>query len=140
MAIAGECRIEFPARTTYTDPPIAQVGIAEEESADDGKRPLGGSTFYASRSASDRESRDLRPDEGLRRCQTKRVLGAMIFGVGGNEAIHFVLNIMYADKPYTTITNAVHFHPTVSELILACQAAQNWTLRANRIDRTSSIW
>jgi len=36
--------------------------------------------------------------------RTKRVLGAMIFGVDGDEAIHSVLGIMYADEPYTTIT------------------------------------
>jgi pyruvate/2-oxoglutarate dehydrogenase complex dihydrolipoamide dehydrogenase (E3) component len=49
--------------------------------------------------------------------ETKRILGAMIFGTGGDEAIHSILDIMYADKAYTTITNAVHIHPTVAELI-----------------------
>ena len=44
-------------------------------------------------------------------------MGAMFFGVGGDEAIHSILDIMYTDKPYTTITNAVHIHPTVAELI-----------------------
>jgi hypothetical protein len=31
--------------------------------------------------------------------------------------VHSLLDVMYAGKPYTTITNAVHIHPTVSELI-----------------------
>ena len=49
--------------------------------------------------------------------QTDRILGAMIFGVGGDEAIHCILDVMYADKPYTTLKGAVHIHPTVAELI-----------------------
>ena len=46
-----------------------------------------------------------------------RILGAAILGTGGDEAIHCVLDVMYADKPYTVIQRAVHIHPTVSELI-----------------------
>jgi pyruvate/2-oxoglutarate dehydrogenase complex dihydrolipoamide dehydrogenase (E3) component len=48
---------------------------------------------------------------------TKEILGAAILGVGGDEAIHCILDIMYARAPYTTIQRAVHIHPTVSELI-----------------------
>ena len=44
-------------------------------------------------------------------------MGAAILGTGGDEAIHSILDVMYADKPYTTIQRAVHIHPTVSELI-----------------------
>jgi pyruvate/2-oxoglutarate dehydrogenase complex dihydrolipoamide dehydrogenase (E3) component len=49
--------------------------------------------------------------------ETKKILGAAILGVGGDEAIHCVLDVMYADAPYTTIQRAVHIHPTVAELI-----------------------
>jgi pyruvate/2-oxoglutarate dehydrogenase complex dihydrolipoamide dehydrogenase (E3) component len=48
---------------------------------------------------------------------SRRILGASILGVGGDEAIHSILDIMYAKAPYTTIQRAVHIHPTVSELI-----------------------
>ena len=48
---------------------------------------------------------------------TKRIMGAAILGTGGDEAIHSILDMMYADKPYTVIQRAVHIHPTVSELI-----------------------
>ena len=40
-----------------------------------------------------------------------------ILGVGGDEVIHCILDIMYAKAPYTVIQRAVHIHPTVSELI-----------------------
>ena len=37
--------------------------------------------------------------------------------VGGDEVIHSILDVMYADAPYTVISRAVHIHPTVTELI-----------------------
>ncbi len=49
--------------------------------------------------------------------ETKQILGAAILGVGGDEAIHSILDVMYAKAPYTVILRAVHIHPTVSELI-----------------------
>jgi pyruvate/2-oxoglutarate dehydrogenase complex dihydrolipoamide dehydrogenase (E3) component len=45
------------------------------------------------------------------------ILGAAILGTGGDEAIHSVLDVMYAKSPYTVIQRAMHIHPTVSELI-----------------------
>jgi pyruvate/2-oxoglutarate dehydrogenase complex dihydrolipoamide dehydrogenase (E3) component len=49
--------------------------------------------------------------------QTQEILGAAILGTGGDEAIHSILDVMYARAPYTVIRRAVHIHPTVSELI-----------------------
>jgi pyruvate/2-oxoglutarate dehydrogenase complex dihydrolipoamide dehydrogenase (E3) component len=46
-----------------------------------------------------------------------RIPGAAILGTGGDEAIHSILDVIYARAPYTTIQRAVHIHPTVSELI-----------------------
>lgn len=48
---------------------------------------------------------------------TDKILGAAILGIEGDEIIHSILDIMYANEPYTTIKRAVHIHPTVSELI-----------------------
>ena len=48
---------------------------------------------------------------------TKQILGAAILGVGGDEVVHSILDVMYAKAPYTLIQRAVHIHPTVSELI-----------------------
>ena len=49
--------------------------------------------------------------------ETKQILGASILGLGGDEVIHSILDIMYAKAPYTVLQRAVHIHPTVSELI-----------------------
>lgn len=49
--------------------------------------------------------------------QTQRFLGAAVLGIGGDEIIASVTNLMAADVPYTVFKNAVHIHPTVTELI-----------------------
>lgn len=48
---------------------------------------------------------------------TDRILGVSILGVGGDEIVSSILNVMYANKPYTLIRDSVQIHPTVSELI-----------------------
>ena len=49
--------------------------------------------------------------------ETKEILGAAILGTGGDEAVHCVLDLMYAKAPYTLLQRAMHIHPTVSEFI-----------------------
>jgi pyruvate/2-oxoglutarate dehydrogenase complex dihydrolipoamide dehydrogenase (E3) component len=49
--------------------------------------------------------------------ESKKILGASILGTGGDEAIHCILDTMYARQDYTTLQRAMHIHPTVSELI-----------------------
>ena len=49
--------------------------------------------------------------------ETQEILGAAILGVGGDEVIHSILDVMYAKAPYTVIQRAMHIHPTVSELV-----------------------
>jgi hypothetical protein len=31
--------------------------------------------------------------------------------------VHVLLDVMYAKAPYTVVSRAVHFHPTVAELL-----------------------
>ncbi len=49
--------------------------------------------------------------------ETKRILGAALLGVSGDEVVHSLLDVMYADAPYSVIARAMHIHPTVTELI-----------------------
>jgi pyruvate/2-oxoglutarate dehydrogenase complex dihydrolipoamide dehydrogenase (E3) component len=48
---------------------------------------------------------------------SKQILGASILGTSGDEAIHTILDIMYARAPFTVMQRAMHIHPTVSELL-----------------------
>jgi len=49
--------------------------------------------------------------------ETHEILGAALLGTGCDEAVHSILDVMYAKAPYTVIQRAMHIHPTVSELI-----------------------
>jgi pyruvate/2-oxoglutarate dehydrogenase complex dihydrolipoamide dehydrogenase (E3) component len=49
--------------------------------------------------------------------ETKQILGAAILGVGGDEVIHSILDVMSAKAPYTTLQRTMHIHPTVAELV-----------------------
>ena len=51
-------------------------------------------------------------DEG-----SERILGAAILGVEGDEVVHVIAANMYAKVSYKVLQQAVHAHPTVSELI-----------------------
>jgi pyruvate/2-oxoglutarate dehydrogenase complex dihydrolipoamide dehydrogenase (E3) component len=48
---------------------------------------------------------------------SKQILGASILGVGGDEVIHSIIDLMYAKAPYKVMQRAMHNHPTVSELL-----------------------
>ena len=48
---------------------------------------------------------------------TREILGASFLGTSGDEAIHCVLDVMYAKAPYPVLQRSVHIHPTVAEFI-----------------------
>ena len=107
----------IPAHAMYIDPPLAQVGMTEREVRDAGRPALIG-TRPMSKVGRAREKGET---QGFMKIlvdeESKKILGATILGTGGDEAIHCILDTMYAGAPYTTLTHAVHIHPTVSELI-----------------------
>lgn len=49
--------------------------------------------------------------------ETDKILGATFLGTGADEYIHTIIDQMYAGQKYDTIRDAVHIHPTVSELL-----------------------
>ncbi len=49
--------------------------------------------------------------------ENERILGAALLGIGCDEIVHSLLDVMYAKAPYGVIQRAMHIHPTVSELI-----------------------
>jgi len=107
----------IPVRATYSDPPLAQVGMTEEEARASGRELLIGKRPMTSVARAIEKGETFGFMKAIVDAKTRRILGATIFGVGGDEAIHCILSTMYADQPYTTLTHAVHIHPTVAELI-----------------------
>jgi len=105
------------AYAVFIDPPLARCGMTEAE-VRNSKRPA-----LIGRREMKRVSRAVEKGETLGfmkilvDAETKLILGASILGTGGDEAIHCILDTMYAGAPYTVMQRAVHIHPTVSELI-----------------------
>jgi pyruvate/2-oxoglutarate dehydrogenase complex dihydrolipoamide dehydrogenase (E3) component len=105
------------AYALYIDPPLGRAGMTErqvrerKEPALIATRPM----TKVSRAVEKGETQGFMKilvDAG-----DKRILGGSILGVGGDEVIHCILDLMYAKAPYTVLRRAMHIHPTVSELL-----------------------
>jgi len=101
----------------FIDPPLGRAGMNEAEARNSGRKVLIGKRLMTKVGRAVEKSETLGFMKVLIDADSMRILGAAILGTGGDEAIHCVLDVMYADKPYTVIQRAVHIHPTVSELI-----------------------
>jgi pyruvate/2-oxoglutarate dehydrogenase complex dihydrolipoamide dehydrogenase (E3) component len=105
------------AYALYIDPPLGRAGMTERQVRERNrpalvaKRPM----TKVGRAVEKGETRGFM--KMLVDAADKRILGASILGVGGDEAIHSVLDLMYAGSPYTILQRAMHIHPTVCELL-----------------------
>lgn len=101
----------------YIDPPLGRAGMTEDQVRKSGRKALVGKRPMT------RVGRAVEKGEtqGFMKvvvdAETEQILGAAILGVGGDEVIHSILDIMTARKPYTAISRTMHIHPTVSELV-----------------------
>jgi pyruvate/2-oxoglutarate dehydrogenase complex dihydrolipoamide dehydrogenase (E3) component len=107
----------IPVYGLFIDPPLGRIGMGEAEVRRSGRPVLVG-TYPMARVGRAKERGETR---GLMKvfvdAETKLVLGAAILGIGGDEVVHSLLQLMAAGTPYTTMMKTVHIHPTVSELI-----------------------
>ena len=101
----------------YLDPPLARIGMTEAAVRATGKPALIGTRPMTRVNRAVEKGESLGFMKVLVDAESKMILGASLLGVGCDEAIHCLLDVMYAKAPYTTISRAVHIHPTVSELI-----------------------
>jgi pyruvate/2-oxoglutarate dehydrogenase complex dihydrolipoamide dehydrogenase (E3) component len=101
----------------YIDPPLGRAGMTVDEVRKSGRKALVGKRPMT------RVGRAVEKGEtqGFMKvvvdAETEQILGAAILGVGGDEVVHAILDIMSAKKPYTAISRTMHIHPTVSELV-----------------------
>jgi pyruvate/2-oxoglutarate dehydrogenase complex dihydrolipoamide dehydrogenase (E3) component len=107
----------IPCYGLFTDPPLGRAGLTETQAramgrqVRVGKRPM----TRVGRAVENGETNGLM--KIVVDAETQAILGAAILGVGGDEAVHGVLDTMSAKAPYTTLMRTMHIHPTVSELI-----------------------
>jgi pyruvate/2-oxoglutarate dehydrogenase complex dihydrolipoamide dehydrogenase (E3) component len=101
----------------YIDPPLGRAGLTVEQVRKSGRPALVGQRpmTKVGRAVEKGETQGFM--KVVVDAETHQILGAAILGVGGDEAIHGILDVMSAKAPYTTLARTVHIHPTVSELI-----------------------
>jgi pyruvate/2-oxoglutarate dehydrogenase complex dihydrolipoamide dehydrogenase (E3) component len=107
----------IPAYALFTDPPLGRAGMTETEARAAGKKLLIGQRPMTKVGRAFEKSETNGFMKVIVEAETSLILGAAILGTGGDEVIHSILDVMYARKPYTLIREAVHIHPTVSELV-----------------------
>ncbi|MBZ9650921.1 mercuric reductase [Psychroflexus montanilacus] len=107
----------FTCYAAFIDPPIARVGMNRAD-----LKAAGIKAKIATKSMSEiARAKEMGETHGLLNiyieCKSNKFLGATFLGVGADEFIHLILDQMYANQDYKVLRDAVHIHPTVSELL-----------------------
>jgi pyruvate/2-oxoglutarate dehydrogenase complex dihydrolipoamide dehydrogenase (E3) component len=102
----------------FIDPALGRIGMTEDDARAAGGRKVLRAKMPMQRVGRARENGET---QGFMKvlvdADTRRLLGAAILGLNGDEVVHSLLDVMAADRPYTVIARTVHIHPTVSELV-----------------------
>jgi pyruvate/2-oxoglutarate dehydrogenase complex dihydrolipoamide dehydrogenase (E3) component len=105
------------AYALYIDPPLGRAGMSEAEVRKSGRKALMGKMPMTQVG----RAREKGETDGFMKilvdAETKKILGASLLGIECDEVIHSIIDVMYANVPYTVIQRAMHIHPTVTELI-----------------------
>lgn len=107
----------IPVHALFIDPPLAHVGMSEAEVRGRGKPALVGMRPMSKVSRAIEKGETFGFIKILVDAESQQILGATVFGTGGDEAIHCIITAMYARFPASQLTHSVHIHPTVAELI-----------------------
>jgi pyruvate/2-oxoglutarate dehydrogenase complex dihydrolipoamide dehydrogenase (E3) component len=107
----------IPCYALFVDPPLGRVGLTERDALAQGHAIRVGSRPMTRVARAIEKGETLGLMKVVVDSRSNLILGASILGVGADEAIHSIIDIMAARVPYTTLQNTVHIHPTVSELI-----------------------
>jgi pyruvate/2-oxoglutarate dehydrogenase complex dihydrolipoamide dehydrogenase (E3) component len=101
----------------FVDPPLGRAGLTIQQAKEQGysikvaQRPMS----KVARAKEKGETNGFM--QIIINSKNDQILGACVLGVGGDEIISSILNMMYAKAPYTIIRDSVQPHPTISELI-----------------------
>jgi len=107
----------IPCYALFVDPPLARIGLTETEAHKLGHRLLIGTRPMTRVGRAVERGETLGFIKIVVDADSEKILGASILGVSGDEAIHCLLDTMYAGVSYKTVARAVHIHPTVAELL-----------------------
>ena len=117
--VPGSRRVSdrIQAYNVYIDPPLGRAGMSETDVRKSGKRALMAIRPMTKVGRANEKGETKGFLKVLVDADSHQILGACLLGVECDEVIHCILDTMYAKAPYETLQQAMHIHPTVSELI-----------------------
>ena len=107
----------IPIYGLFIDPPLGRLGMSETEARQTGRKVLLARMPMSDVARAREKGETLGFMKILADADSKRILGAAVLGVGGDEAIHSLVDAMYGQLDYTVVQHGVRIHPTLSELI-----------------------
>ena len=107
----------IPCYGLFIDPPLGRVGLTDREIKAKGIKAL----VATRQMTSIGRARERGETKGFMKVTvdvaTKQILGAAVLGIGGDEVVHAILDVMANGAPYTVIQRTTHIHPTVAEYL-----------------------
>ncbi len=107
----------IPCYGLFVDPPLGRVGMTEKEVKAKGIKALVAKRMMTSIGRARERSETQGFMKVVVEAESRKVLGAAILGLNGDEVVHAFLDIMSVGAPYTAISRTMHIHPTVAEYL-----------------------
>jgi pyruvate/2-oxoglutarate dehydrogenase complex dihydrolipoamide dehydrogenase (E3) component len=101
----------------FIDPPLGRVGMTDAEVKAKGIKALTAKRMMTSIGRARERGETLGFMKITVDAESKKILGAALLGLNGDEVVHAVLDVMAAGLPYTAISRTMHIHPTVAEYL-----------------------
>ncbi|MFW5687965.1 MAG: mercuric reductase [Spirochaetota bacterium] len=107
----------IPIYSMFIDPPLGRVGMNEAQAKQSGREVLAGTMPMSSIARAKEKYETAGMVKVLVDAESRQLLGATVFGTGGDEVVGLLAAWMYTGLPYTELQKVVLVHPTVAELM-----------------------
>lgn len=101
----------------FIDPPLGRAGMTKKEALAKGFKILEARREMATIARAKEKGETKGFMSVIINAENNFILGTAVLGVGGDEIVTGILNVMNAKLPYTAIRDSMVLHPTISELI-----------------------
>ncbi len=107
----------IPIYAMFIDPPLGRVGLSEAQALESDRSILKGVMPMSGIARAREKDETAGMVKVLVDAESSRLVGATVFGTGGDEVVNLLAAWMYTGLPYTELQKAVLVHPTVAELM-----------------------
>ncbi len=107
----------IPCYALYTDPPLGRVGLSAGQARAVGRRVKVGRRPMSRVGRAEEKDEQAGFMEIVVDAESDAILGGTVLGTGGDEAVRTVLDMMVNGATAARLSQTMHIHPTISELI-----------------------